>query len=328
MNVFLFVRVALHFLLVSNLDIFVSLTLMTDKNFFSFFFHWIFLKWNQQYYPRASNWQGKRSSSFITQSLRFIGHKSMNGTETSRGNNLSAGTSGVVQQEYPVATTVTSSGVQQQAMVTTTPLLQQGQQAMSSVTSNSTFADNGTTGPIAVNPVLGTDLLSPTRDNVSPTMRMLADSSSAALVNVINNSSAMLNQNLVNSSKVSMQNNVPGNMSSSEYESKLLVNSLYRKGSSRRRRLIQNPWDQVESTHHLMSLESMNPRYASRPELFPGLYFSRHLRGSSSNNVNNSDHVYECIDADSVNNYNILSDELKQQLSSSSHQYHNRRSNN
>lgn len=269
------------------------------------------------------------------------------------------------QQEYPVTTCVTSSGVQQQGMVTTTQLLQQGQQAMSSVTSNSTFVDNGTTGPIAVNPILGgTDLLSPTRDYVegsvegsskkrifpdsssaalitrdnvevsvegSPTMRILVDSSSAALMNVINNSCAMLNQNLVNSSKVSTQNNVPGKMSSSEYESKLLVNSLYRKGSSRRRRLIQNPWDQVESSHHLVSLESMNPRYASRPELFPGhgtaLYLSRHLRGSSSNNVNNSDHVYECIDADSVNNYNILSDELRQQLSSS-HQHYNRRSNN
>lgn len=267
------------------------------------------------------------------QSLRFIGHKQpatmdssniMDISSTSHRNNLSL-----------APTTATSSGLHHNNNSSNSPVtitqLQQVPRGSSVMGHNtSTFADHGngtTTGPIAINPILGSDngvIGSPTRSD-NP-IRLLADTSSAALMNVINNSAAMMmnNQsNLVSSnddSTTTTTNLNGGNMTNnSEYESKLLINSLYRKGS-RRRRLIQNPWDHLEYMG-LMStanMESINPRYSSRPELFghgSGHYVlgnaGRHLRssssGSSSNNVSNLDnHVYECIDADSIHNYNII----------------------
>jgi hypothetical protein len=95
----------------------------------------------------------------------------------------------------------------------------------------------------------------------------------------------------------------------------------------RRGNLISNPWE--TSDHHTaLDFESINPRYGSRTQdhqqqrmmsnnTAAGL-LSKHLlqphqrnvssHSSSSNSMSmsgNSDHVYECIDADSVNNFQI-----------------------
>lgn len=271
------------------------------------------------------------------QSLRFIGHKSATATDNSINNIMDSSINNSQHRNnLSMATTATSLGAHHSSsnnpVTTTQQQYPQGSSVMGHNTN--TFADNsnrGTTGPIAINPILANTDGSPTRSDhthngqvMSPTssnsIRLLADSSSAALMNVINNSSSSM---LLNSSLVSNESSNSGNvtnmapMSNSEYESKLLINSLYRKGS-RRRRLIQNPWDQLESMG-LMStttnMESINPRYASRPEMCilssnPGHYTSRHLRSSSgssssNNGLNSDNHVYECIDADSIHNYNI-----------------------
>lgn len=264
------------------------------------------------------------------QSLRFIGHKS---TATDSNSSIMDNHRNNLSTMAPA--TATSLGVHNSSpVITTLHPQQQYLQGSSAISNINTFADSGrgTTGPIAVNPILGgSNLGSPTRQSgdgdmmmMSPTssnnIRLLADTSSAALMNVINNTSAMMinnQQSLVNdssNSRATCSGNNFNSTSDNYGSSKLLINSLYRKGS-RRRRLIQNPWDQLESMG-LMSttnLESLNPRYASRPELFAGHHnfatAGRHLRstssGSSNSNVN-SDHVYECIDADSIHNYNIL----------------------
>ena len=129
-----------------------------------------------------------------------------------------------------------------------------------------------------------------------------------------------------------------------DYESRMqLVNSLYQsktrvrssshnRTTDQRRRgvgnLISNPW--AQDPNAVLDFESLNPRYGSRPEIsgssnarsaaatphlhhqqehhhpnHPHISSHQSLANSGTAAAANSEHLYECIDADSVNNFNI-----------------------
>jgi len=121
-------------------------------------------------------------------------------------------------------------------------------------------------------------------------------------------------------SSASSSNNTASPLQHNNHQVMMITNSLYRNKrnvqSNRsaishqdqiRRNLISNPW---ETSHHQV-FESVNPRYASRPEILsysrngvngqPLLSMGSHhllIQGHQNNShqLGNSDHVYECID--------------------------------
>jgi len=224
---------------------------------------------------------------------------------------------------------------------------QQGQTVVSNANNNNLNSSTGssdrkneirtgTTGPIVVNPVLDGD--NSTSDN----------SMSHPLSGVGHSVDNLLEAS--NHSSSSNGSNSPA--TANNKMSQMITNSLYRTkagGSGRgrqylhgqlnhqdyiRRNLISNPWEtNGQSGQNIF--ESINPRYASRPEILsytsstsrtingqPLLSMgSHHLllqdhppfsqgqlnhhHHNQQQQFNNPEHVYECIDAESVNNFNL-----------------------
>lgn len=148
-------------------------------------------------------------------------------------------------------------------------------------------------------------------------------SSSSSKPNVIFNGSSLVNACNDYESRMQLVNSLlrckPRNVRSSSHHRTTTATAADR----RRGNLISNPW---ESNHPVLDFDSINSRYGSRSQdhrmttataATPASLLSKHLHPnhhnslshpSSSNSMTvsgNSEHVYECIDADSVNNFQI-----------------------
>lgn len=188
----------------------------------------------------------------------------------------------------------------------------------------------GTTGPIVVNPILDETSLSEQEKRIK------------GLLNGINNHGSSLvtsMDNLLLTDSNSSSTSTTGTSASGSHAStstpssqlmmtQMITNSLYRNKRSNnnprgthlpsssfkhnhqmshqdqiRRNLIQNPWE----SHQQQVFESINPRYSSRTDILA--YNNRSRQQSHQShllNNSNSDHVYECIDPNDVNNFNEI----------------------